>query len=309
MAPRPHLSMYSRERIKVLLSDGLSIQEIVRVLESEGIVTCRQTVWRIQCHLQKHGSIAPLPKSGRRTKLTRRVLQCIENSMTRDDETTGNELTAALSQLYPGETISTTTALRGRRMLGWTRRGTAYCQLIREHNRTKRLEWAQQNLGGKFEDVIWSDETSVQLETHRRFHCYKKGQKPRYKPRPEHPVKVHVWAAISCRGATGVCIFQGIMDTPLYTQILEEYLVPFIQDVYPNSHKFMQDNDPKHTSRLAQAFFEEKSINWLKTPPESPDANPIENLWHELKASVIPTCTYMCVLLVYSFFRNSFAGR
>ena len=24
-------------------------------------------------------------------------------------------------------------------------------------------------------------------------------------------------------------------------------------------------------------------INWWKTPPESPDFNPIENLWHELK--------------------------
>ena len=26
-----------------------------------------------------------------------------------------------------------------------------------------------------------------------------------------------------------------------------------------------------------------KSINWWRTPPESPDLNPIENLWHELK--------------------------
>ena len=24
-------------------------------------------------------------------------------------------------------------------------------------------------------------------------------------------------------------------------------------------------------------------INWWRTPPELPDANPIENLWHELK--------------------------
>ena len=24
-------------------------------------------------------------------------------------------------------------------------------------------------------------------------------------------------------------------------------------------------------------------VNWWKTPPESPDCNPIENLWHELK--------------------------
>ena len=44
----------------------------------------------------------------------------------------------------------------------------------------------------------------------------------------------------------------------------------------------MQDNDPKHTSRRAKKFFED-NINWWRTPPGSPDANPIENLWHELK--------------------------
>ena len=45
----------------------------------------------------------------------------------------------------------------------------------------------------------------------------------------------------------------------------------------------MQDNDPKHTSKIAREFFTEKGIQWWKTPLESPDANPIEYLWHELK--------------------------
>ncbi len=84
-------------------------------------------------------------------------------------------------------------------------------------------------------------------------------------------------------GSTGICIFSGIMKAPLYVQILDKTLLPFLRDVFPNEHRFMQDNDPKHTSRVGKKFFEDNSVNWWKTPPESPDANPIENLWHELK--------------------------
>ena len=66
--------------------------------------------------------------------------------MQRDDETTGTEQVSTVNR---GEvSVSTTIALKGQRLLGWTRCGTAYCQLIRAPSRTKRLEWARQNLGG-----------------------------------------------------------------------------------------------------------------------------------------------------------------
>ena len=52
--------------------------------------------------------------------------------------------------------------------------------------------------------------------------------------RPKHPLKVHVWAGISLRGATGICIFDGIMDAPLYMNILEKTLFPFVKDVFPD---------------------------------------------------------------------------
>lgn len=74
------------------------------------------------------------------------------------------------------------------------------------------------------------------------------------------------------------------MDAEFYTRTLERFLLPFIQEKFPSeTPRFMQDNDPKHTSRLARNFFEVNNVNWWKTPPESPDLNPIENMWHELK--------------------------
>ena len=101
--------------------------------------------------------------------------------------------------------------------------------------------------------------------------------------RAKHPAKVHVWAGISQRGPTEICIFEGEMNAPLFTSILDGTLLPFLRREFASGHKFMQDNDPKHTSVYARHFMEDKGINWWRTAPESPDLNPIENLWHELK--------------------------
>ena len=71
------------------------------------------------------------------------------------------------------------------------------------------------------------------------------------------------------------------MDKELFVDILESTLLPYLQRF--ETHRFMQDNDPKHTSHYVADFMQLNSVNWWKTPAESPDFNPIENLWHELK--------------------------
>ena len=139
--------------------------------------------------------------------------------------------------------------LRSRQELGWTFWGSAYCQLIRDANKAKRLEWAQQHTGDTFDNVIWSDEASIQLETHRK-RCYRKQGEC-----PKPPIKVHVWPVISMEGATNICIFTGIM-ADFYTRILQDFLLPFLHSKFPSrGHRFMQDNDPKHVSRKAKEFF------------------------------------------------------
>ena len=73
------------------------------------------------------------------------------------------------------------------------------------------------------------------------------------------------------------------MDAEEYIKILQTALLLFMNTKLPTKHRLTQDNDPKHTSRAVRQFMEENGINWWRTPPESPDCNQIENMWHELK--------------------------
>ena len=78
-----------------------------------------------------------------------------------------------------------------------------------------------------FDNVIFSDECSISLQQYRHT-CYRKIDER--KPKPKHPVKVHIWGGISRHGATKICIFDGIMDAVLFCNILETTLVPFVRE-------------------------------------------------------------------------------
>ena len=97
----------------------------------------------------------------------------------------------------------------------------------------------------EFQDVIFTDKSSVQLEQHSRI-CFRKCLQPRkLKQRAKHPVKIHVWGA----HATRVIMFSGIMNAQHLCVILEAGLLPFIEEKFSSHHRLYHDNDPKHASK------------------------------------------------------------
>ena len=135
----------------------------------------------------------------------------------------------------------------------------------------------------KFDDVLFCDESTIQLDHHSRLCFRKRFEKRKLKQRAKHPVKVHIWGGICAKGATKLVFFTGIMNAKRLAAVYEAGLVPFIRERLPDSHRLYQDNDPKHSSKFIEDYLEERNINWWYSPPESPDLNPIELVWGSLK--------------------------
>ena len=176
-------STYTRQRILHHYLEGHKAPTIARLLREEGVKASRVGIAKFVSKYEETGSIGRRVGSGRPSKISAEMKEVVEEEMRRDDETTAYQLHQLLTS--KGYNISLRTVLRCRTSLGWTFRGSAYCQLIRHPNKLKRLEWAINNpySDEAFADVIFTDECTVQLESHRRFCCRKRGEPPKLKPR------------------------------------------------------------------------------------------------------------------------------
>jgi transposase len=105
-----------------------------------------------------------------------------------------------------------------------------------------------------------------------------------------HPVKVNVWGCFSASGVGYSYIFNEKLNAKLFKTVLSTHLLPSAQLLFPQDPPqqwwFLQDNDPKHTSREIHSWLHNNGISCLDFPPYSPDLNPIENLWNDLARRV-----------------------
>ena len=122
---------------------------------------------------------------------------------------------------------------------------------------------------------------------------------------------VMVWGCMTLHGFGRLCSVEGRMNAVQYISILEDSFLGTLQDQNINHHDiyFQQDNDPKHTSKLAKAWFQDNHIDVLDWPPNSPDMSIIENAWMQLASHM--TLQNPCpsnTTKLFSAFQEEWAG-
>lgn len=141
-----------------------------------------------------------------------------------------------------------------------------------------------------FLQVIFSDETWLYVLDNRGSFVWRRPGEEYdsccVSPRVKHPTKVMVWSCISASGCGRIHAVEGTMNSEQYVKVIKSKLLPTIQDWTTEEHKewiFMQDGASCHTSRKAKEFLVRSKLELLSWHGNSPDINPIENMWALLK--------------------------
>ena len=287
---------FDRENIRALIwglrNAGLSWKEV-----AQNVGKTRRAVRFIYQTVRKNASFKEKSRSGRPKKLSdrdrRKVIEILRKAKVKTAEAVRKE--AAIAHEI---NVSVSTIRRAFKECGYVARVKRKKPLLTAEEKRKRLQWANEHKTwtvDKWKNVIWADETAFTLIWEGREYAWTKKDAPdilvdeAVTPTKKFGGgKLMVWGCIIYEGTGFFCKIDDTLDSPLYCKILRKELMDTIEyyDLDASTVIYQHDNDPKHTSEVAQETLDDLGIDTMKFPTYSPDLNPIENYWAYLKTKL-----------------------